>query len=104
MPRLREFGPNTTAEDLAGALASDGAAIPHLSGGTFANRLGVSLQPTVNTSMFNGGADSVAWDGEEWLVCPCHRLREYQAAVLSGQTLSVLHEDVILEIIALLGM
>jgi len=46
----------------------------------------------------------VAWDGEEWLVCPCHRLREYQAAVLSGQTLSVLHEDVILEIIALLGM
>ena len=27
MPKLREFGPNTRAEDLAGALANDGAAI-----------------------------------------------------------------------------
>jgi len=46
----------------------------------------------------------VAWDGEEWLVCPRHRLREYQAAVVSARTLSVLHEDVILEILAMLGI
>jgi hypothetical protein len=46
----------------------------------------------------------VAWDGDEWLLCPWHQLREYQAAVVSAQTLSVLHDDVILEILALLGM
>lgn len=46
----------------------------------------------------------VAWDGEEWLVCPRGTLREYQCAVRSAKTLAVLHDDVVGVILALLGM
>jgi len=46
----------------------------------------------------------VAWDGEEWLVCPRGTLCEYKSAVRSGKKLSVLHDDVVDVILALLGM
>jgi hypothetical protein len=46
----------------------------------------------------------VAWDGDEWLVCPRGTLCEYKSAVRSAKKLSVLHDDVVDVILTLLGM
>jgi len=46
----------------------------------------------------------VAWDGEQWLVCPRGTLCEYEAAVRSAKAIAGLHDDVVGVILALLGI
>ena len=45
----------------------------------------------------------VAWDGDEWLLCPVHRVRVYQAAMLEADVGKVLPEDLFLVVLSLLG-
>ncbi len=45
----------------------------------------------------------VAWDGDEWLLCPRHRVREYAAAVASACECGGLPEDLVLVLLVLLG-
>jgi hypothetical protein len=48
-----------------------------------------------------------AWDGVQWLVCPLHRVCEYEDAIRAACTPRSrscrLHEDVVLHILGLLG-
>lgn len=48
-----------------------------------------------------------AWDGVEWLVCPLHRVREFEDAIRTACTprsrACCLHEDAVLQILGLLG-
>jgi hypothetical protein len=45
----------------------------------------------------------VAWDGDEWLLCPKHRVWEYKAAVLEADVGKVLPEDLLRVVLELLG-
>lgn len=49
-----------------------------------------------------------AWDGEEWLLCPRHRVGEYEAAIRAACTPEnascCLNEDLVLRIVELLGV
>ena len=64
---------------------------------------------TSNTSHYHMLCDEnfkrcAAWDGEEWLVCPLHRLPQYKSAILSADALCVLPLDLTLMIVDLLGI
>jgi hypothetical protein len=57
-------------------------------------------------------ASALSWDGDEWLVCPKHKLHEYKLALLMSQhrrvgkdcLLFLLPEDVLIECLQLVGI
>jgi hypothetical protein len=45
----------------------------------------------------------VAYDDDEWLLCPAHRVWEYQAAIVEADIGKALPEDLVFVMLALLG-
>jgi hypothetical protein len=46
----------------------------------------------------------VAWDADEWLLCPVHRVSEYKTAIVQVGAGALLQEDITLMLLEMLGL